>query len=62
MKLTKWLLVPVVALCFSLVGCGPNDGTTVIESEQQSEEEIAAADTDYDSQYESEYDDYDDGQ
>ena len=55
MKISKWLLIPVLALsCCLSVGCGPG-GNTVIEGEQLSEEELKKVEEDYDAQYEDEY-------
>lgn len=49
---SKWLLLPalVFGLCL-ITGCGADSSTTVIETEQQTEQEIADADAAYDAQY-----------
>jgi hypothetical protein len=47
MNLSKWLVVPAFALVCCLGGCGPDTGTTVIESAPQSTGEIASADSAY---------------
>ena len=50
MKITKWLCIPVLAFGLITVGCGRPD-TNVVESEAQTEQEIADADSAYDEEY-----------
>ena len=58
MKFTKWLLVPMMAFGLFTIGCGGSGDTSVVEAEIPSEEEVLAADTDYDAQYADEAEDY----
>jgi hypothetical protein len=58
MKFTKWLLVPMMAFGLFTIGCGGSGDSTVVEAEIASEEEVAAADADYDSQYGESMEDY----
>lgn len=62
MKVSKWFCIPVFALSLCLVGCGGSGDTTIIEGDVPSEAEQEKIDTDYDSAYEADYEDYDDGQ
>ena len=62
MKHAKWLILPAVALTFSLAGCGSSGESTVIEAPQQSEQEIANADAAYEQQYADQAQSYEGGQ